>query len=40
MSNETNSLYYYSENNEDYEKCIEIKSVIEEYKKTKGYKSW
>ena len=31
---------HYSENNEDYEKCIEIKSVIEEYKKTKGYKSW
>jgi len=31
---------HYSEKNEDYEKCIEIKEVIEEYKKTKGYKSW
>lgn len=31
---------HYSEDNEHYEKCTEIKSVIEEYKKTKGYKLW
>jgi len=31
---------HYSEKSENYEMCIEIKKVIEEYKETKGYKSW
>lgn len=31
---------YYSEINENYEKCIEIKAVIEEYKEMKRYRGW
>jgi acetoin utilization deacetylase AcuC-like enzyme len=31
---------HYSEKKEDYEKCIEIKSVLEEYKETKKFKGW